>query len=99
MKIRVSALLLFTLLTGAVLLSGCSDNFAPMALKDDAEVAQTPIGEINGSVHGGQAPVTGAQIYLFAAGTTGYASASTSLIKTTSPLPSGVSVDANGLGM
>ena len=62
MNTRFSALFLFALLTGAGLLSGCSDSFAPMALKDDAEAAQTPIGEINGSVHGGQAPVTGAHI-------------------------------------
>ena len=41
---------------------------------------QTPIGEISGAVHGGQAPVTGAKIYLFAASTAGYGRASTSLI-------------------
>ena len=61
---------------GAVLLAGCSASFAPSAVEPE----QTPIGEITGSVHGGQFPVTGAQIYLFAAGTGGYGSAATSLI-------------------
>lgn len=64
----------------ATLLSGCSANFAPTPLKDEVDSPQTQIGEITGSVHGGQAPVTGAQIYLFAAGTGGYGTAAKSLI-------------------
>ena len=61
---------------GAALLAGCSASFQPSAIEPE----QTPIGEMSGSVHGGQFPVTGAQIYLFAAGTGGYGSAATSLI-------------------
>lgn len=58
------------------LLSGCSANFVPSSVAPE----QVPIGNIQGSVHGGQSPVTGAQIYLFAAGTGGYGSGATSLI-------------------
>lgn len=63
-------------ISGAVLLAGCSASFQPGSVKP----AQVPIGNIQGTVHGGQAPVTGAQIYLFAAGTGGYGTNATSLI-------------------
>jgi hypothetical protein len=43
------------------------------------------VGNIQGSVHGGQAPVTGAHIYLYATGTTAYGTNATSLIKSTAP--------------
>ena len=90
-----SAVSLCLSVLGAMLLSGCSANFQPA---DTFEPEQIPIGPIQGSVHGGQQPVSGASIYLYAAGTGGYGSAATSLIKATSPLPSGVAVDANGHG-
>lgn len=48
---------------------------------------------LRGKVHGGQQPVTGAQVYLFAAGATGYGSAPTSLLTGT-----GVTADSNGNG-
>ncbi len=76
---------------GAMLLSGCSTNFQPSPLADVAS-EHTPIGEINGSVHGGNFPVTGASIYLFATGTGGYGTASTSLITSGK---AGVSCNAN----
>jgi streptogramin lyase len=50
---------------------------------------------LNGTVHGGQQPVTGAMIYLYAAGSAGYGSASTSLLNTST---SGVSADGSGNG-
>jgi hypothetical protein len=59
------------------LMCGCSGTFAPSAIQPN----ETPIGNIQGSVHGGQAPVTGAHIYLYAAGTGGYGTSATSLIK------------------
>lgn len=58
------------------LLTGCTGSFSPGAV----EPTQTPIGNIRGSVHGGQNPVTGAQLYLYEAGTTGYGTPATSLI-------------------
>jgi hypothetical protein len=66
------------------LLAGCSANFAPSAIAPGSD-SQTPVGAINGAVHGGNFPVTGAQIYLFAAGTGGYKTASTSLITKGAP--------------
>ncbi|HEX3447669.1 MAG TPA: hypothetical protein VHS97_05420 [Isosphaeraceae bacterium] len=60
----------------AGLLTGCSSSFAPNPIESD----QTPIGNIQGRVHGGQYPISGAHIYLYAAGTTGYGTAATSLI-------------------
>ena len=41
-------------------------------------------GQLRGSVHGGQQPVTGASIQLYAAGTTGYGTSATALL--TSPV-------------
>lgn len=60
----------------AILLSGCSSNFAPNPVQPE----QTTIGPIQGAVHGGQSPVSGAQIYLYAAGTGGYGTSATSLM-------------------
>jgi streptogramin lyase len=50
---------------------------------------------LQGMVHGGQQPVTAAKVYLYAAGSTGYGSAATSLLNTS---VSGVSTDDNGSG-
>lgn len=98
MTFRGASLTSFCLCVSAVLtvlLTGCSTKFSPATA---VEPEQVQIGPIQGAVHGGQAPVSGASIYLYAAGTGGYGSAATSLIETASPLPSGVSVDANGHG-
>ena len=53
----------------------------------------TPGSPIVGNVHGGQQPVTGAHIYLFGAGTSGYGTRSTSMLNPTQP---GVFTDATG---
>jgi hypothetical protein len=71
------------------LLSGCSGSFAPSSIQPH----ETPIGNIQGSVHGGQAPVTGAHIYLYAASTAGYGTNATSLISSTA---SNATADGNG---
>ncbi len=60
---------------------GCSGSFGPSAIQPN----KTPIGNIQGSVHGGQAPISGAKIYLFAAGVNGYGSSPISLINSTAP--------------
>ena len=57
-------------------LVGCSGSFAP----GPVTLNQVPIGTIQGNVHGGNFPVSGAQIYLFAAGQGGYKTSATSLI-------------------
>lgn len=63
------------------LMSGCSASFVPSSVQPN----QTPVGNIQGSVHGGQAPVSGAHIYLLAAATDGYGNHATSLISSTAP--------------
>src|SRR5215469_10583543 len=75
--------------TAALLMSGCSTSFHPNPLTED----RVPIGEIKGAVHGGQAPISGGQIYLFAAGTGGYGTAATSLITSGQP---GVTCNTSG---
>jgi hypothetical protein len=50
---------------------------------------------IKGRVYGGQSPIANAAIYLYAASTSGYATAATSLLK---PGSAGVNTDAHGLG-
>ena len=64
---------LFAVLGLPLLLSGCS--LTPTALPS-ADTGRT----IRGNVHGGQQPINGAHVYLLAAGTSGYGSASTSLL-------------------
>jgi streptogramin lyase len=77
-RISIVTAILATLTAG--LLAGCSASFAPNPVQDD----QVPIGNIQGTLHGGQQPVAGASIYLYAAGTTGYKTSATSLLKSAS---------------
>jgi len=81
--LSLAALCAATAFTGC---SGMVSTTAPTAL---AGVAMT------GTVHGGQQPVTGAHVYLFATGTSGYGSASTSLLNIAKP---GVTADPSGNG-
>jgi len=76
---RVLTVLISSLAVG--LMSGCSGSFAPSPIVPN----KTPIGNIQGTVHGGQAPVTGARIYLMAASTSGYGTNAISLISSTAP--------------
>ncbi len=73
-----------------VSLSGCST----MTMAPSVAVAN-PGFSLRGTVHGGQQPLTGASVYLLAAGTGGYKSASSSLLNTVSP---NVNVDSLGNG-
>ena len=83
--VRVSSMVVVTLVAGT--LTGCfntGDMAGPSAIDGVA---------LKGLVRGGQQPVTGAKVYLFAAGTAGYTSLPTSLLAGT-----GVTVDSNGNG-
>ncbi|MEO7028316.1 MAG: NHL repeat-containing protein [Acidobacteriaceae bacterium] len=87
LKHRILAVLAATLAVSSLI--GCAANFnavTPVAFNGMA---------LKGNVHGGQQPLTGANIYLFAAGTSGYASASNSLLDKSNPA---VSTDGNGNG-
>jgi hypothetical protein len=79
LNFSVTKILFASLAVG--LMSGCSASFVPSAVQPN----ETPIGNIQGSVHGGQFPVSGAHIYLLAAGTGGYGTPATSLIRSTAP--------------
>ena len=65
----------FPLLTLCVFFVGCGGMYTAPPSK-----APTPGVRLNGSVYGGQQPIVGAHIYLFAANTTGYGQASVSLL-------------------
>ena len=59
------------------ILAGCSSSFAPVP----DGFTKTSIGHIQGDIHGGQLPIVGAHIYVYAAGTSGYLGNATSLLK------------------
>ena len=59
-----------------LLMAGCGGSFS--STTEDG-ITQPGAG-INGTVMGGQQPIVGAHVYLFAAGSTGYASPATSLL-------------------
>ena len=79
------------LLAASLALTGCSTAF------DNSMATPVPFAgpAFRGTVHGGQNPVTGASIYLFGVGVTGYNSSPTSLLNT---LDAGVLTDINGNG-
>jgi hypothetical protein len=84
MQIRPFASFPLLAALSALLFTGCSANFQP----DPTPNGETPIGALQGSVHGGQAPIAGAQIFVFAAGTGGYGSAATSRLTSATGLKS-----------
>lgn len=61
----------------ALLLSGCRGVFD---LVNKIETSAVPGVAFRGKVHGGQNPIAGAHVYLYAAGTSGYGGASRSLL-------------------
>jgi len=77
------------LAAGVLGLSGCTANFGDVATSGPAAVSAVGAA-IQGNVHGGQQPVTGATIQLYAVGTSGYGSAATPLLTKT------VTTDQNG---
>ncbi len=79
-----------TVILVAAGLSGC--GMSTTAVPSDQ---MSTGGRISGVAYGGQSPIAGAAIYLYAAGTSGYGGAATSLLNTSAP---GVSTDANGQG-
>ena len=59
------------------IIAGCSSSFTspPKTLR------KTPMGHLRGQLHGGQLPISGAHIYVYAAGTSGYLGSATSLLR------------------
>jgi hypothetical protein len=62
-------------------LAGCSAHFRNLPSMNTDVVGKTPIGDLHGSAYGGQQSIYNSHIYLMAASTSGYGSASTSLLK------------------
>lgn len=78
-RLALSISLSIATLSTALTLSGCSANFGTIS----PDVTQVQLGTIKGNVHGGQQPVVGSDIYLFAAGTGTYDGSSVSLLSNT----------------
>ena len=83
---RISSAIAFSSL--ALLLSGCAS--APFATV--TQTASVPGTAIQGKVYGGQQPIVGASVSLYAAGTSGYGSPSMPLLSS----PGYVTTDSNG---
>lgn len=65
-------------LMGVLSLSGCSANFGDSSSVQDSTQA------LKGNAHGGQQPLVGAHVYMYAVGTGGYGTAATSLLQASS---------------
>ncbi len=69
----------------ALLLSGCS--VAPVFTASSAPTGSAPGAAFSGKVHGGQNPIVGAHVYLYAINNTGYGSASLSVLNSATGNP------------
>lgn len=78
------------LLSCAVVLAGCTGM--PVTTTTSMQPNQVQGAALQGRVHGGQQPISGAQVYLYAADATGYGKASDSLLNS----PGYVTTDSNG---
>lgn len=78
------------LFSSVLVLAGCTA--APVMTTNTTQPEQTPGTALKGRVHGGQQPIVGAQVYLFAVDATGYGKASDSLLTS----PGYVTTDSNG---
>jgi streptogramin lyase len=84
MRITLGALSLVSV----VVLSGCIGT----RIGSNMQINPLQGASLQGSVHGGENPVVGAKVYLYATNTTGYGSASISLLDS----PGYVTTDSNG---
>ena len=73
----------------SVFLVGCSGQPGSAVSGPTAPIVTGSQGKIKGNVHGGQQPVNGAVIQLYAVGMTGYTSGATPLIPSADQLISG----------
>src|SRR5208282_1245317 len=78
------------LISCALVFSGCTG--APVLTSTSTQPDQVQGVAINGRVNGGQNPISGAKVYLYAVDATGYGNASDSLLKS----PGYVTSDSTG---
>jgi len=78
------------LLSSALVLSGCTA--APPMTSTTTQPNQVQGAALHGRVHGGNQPIVGASVYLYAANTTGYGNASVSVLAS----PGYVTTDGSG---
>jgi len=90
MTARLRILAAFSLVTLALSLTGCGGGGGSVASNSSGSGVTGQVNGPQGIVLGGQQPVTGANIQLYAVGTTGYGSASTAMLTST------VTTGANG---
>ncbi len=83
---RISAAAVLLSAVTCSLITGCSGStvFPNVETTSSNPDSVTETGVLRGRLHGGQQPIVGAKIYLLAAGTTGYGSAATSLLTSSS---------------
>jgi len=79
-------------ITCVSILAGCAGVPGIISTSSTPASNSVPGVALRGMVHGGENPVTGAHLYLYAAGTSGYGGASTSLLTSATGNP----VDGNG---
>jgi hypothetical protein len=78
-RLALSVSLSLAALPIVLALGGCSANFGTIS----PTAAQVPIGTIKGSAFGGQQPIVGSDVYLFAVGTSTFDGSSVSLLSNT----------------
>jgi hypothetical protein len=78
------------LFLGVLVVAGCTG--APVMTTNTTQTEQAQGTALRGRVHGGQQPIVGAKVYLYAADATGYGKASDSLLTS----PGYVTTDSNG---
>ncbi len=76
----------------ATILTGCGQITTTGINTGSGTTASTPQPALHGRVHGGQQPVVGSQVYLYAAGSSGYGSAARSMLAA----PGYVTTDSSG---
>jgi hypothetical protein len=97
----------FVLVTAvAGIVAGCGLGGSPIATVTQsigsqggsAGASTTTPGQLSGSAHGGQQPIVGGTVVLWAAGTTGYGSGATKIATTTTDSGGGFNLNVGGAG-
>lgn len=95
-RLPLSALVFASGFVSCLVLTGCGGAFNPggsaLSIGSSSSAAVSTGLGVQGRVHGGQQPINGSKVYLYAAGNTGYGSGATSMLNA----PGYVLTDAAG---